>query len=112
MKRAQILLVALFLVSPALFAAAAPIASSPALPALAAPGATPIFLSGCQATVDCYCGNSVIPISCTGSFSCTVQAGSVTCDKQRYSCTMVDCNPPAGGGDRSTAAAGADRNGS
>jgi hypothetical protein len=107
MKRTRILLVALFLVSPALFAAAAP-----AVPILATPGATPIFLSSCQASVDCYCGNSVIPISCTGSVSCTAQAGSVTCDGHRYSCTMVDCNPPAGGGDRSTATAGADRNGS
>jgi hypothetical protein len=105
MKRTQILLVALFLVSPALIAA-----TVPAGPALAAPGATPIFLSSCQATTDCHCGDGVIPISCTGSVSCTVQAGSVTCDGHRVSCTSVDCNPPAGGGDRSTAAA--DRNGS
>lgn len=106
MKRAQTFLGVLFLVSPALFAATAPIASSPVLPALAAPGETPLFLSGCEATVDCYCSNSVIPVSCTGSFSCTVQAGSVTCDKQRYSCTMVDCNPPADGGDRLSTGAG------
>jgi hypothetical protein len=79
-------------------------------PALAVPGETPLFLSGCEASIDCYCGASVIPISCTGSYSCTVQAGSITCNKQRYSCTMVDCNPPAGGGDLLTP--GTDRNGS
>jgi hypothetical protein len=110
MKRPLILLSMLFLVSPTLFAATAPAASSPALPALAAPGETPIFLSSCQASVDCRCGDGVIPISCTGSVSCTVQAGSVTCDGHRLSCTSVDCNPPAGGGDLLSTGAG--RNGS
>jgi hypothetical protein len=110
MKRTLTLLGVLFLVCPVLFAATAPTASSPAGPALA-PGGTPapLFLSGCEASIDCYCGAGVIPLSCTGSYSCTVQPGSITCDKQRYSCTMVDCNPPAGG-DLLTPGAG--RNGS
>jgi len=98
-KRTLTLLGMLFLLSPVLFAATAPAASSPAVPTLAAPGETPLFLSTCQISKDCYCGSSVIPISCTGNVSCTQQAGSITCDGHRYSCLMVDCNPPAGGGD-------------
>lgn len=96
MKRTLTLLGVLFLASPAAFAATAPAISTSLAPA--APGEAPIFLSGCQISKDCVCGNSVITISCTGSISCTQGPGSITCDGHRYSCTMVDCNPQGPGG--------------
>jgi hypothetical protein len=99
MKRTLILLGALFLVSPALFAAVAPAATSPASPTTLQPATpAPLFLSSCQASTDCHCGSSIIPISCTGTISCTAGPASVTCDGHRYSCTMVDCNPQGPGG--------------
>jgi hypothetical protein len=101
MKRTLTLLGVLFLVGSAGFAVTASAASSPVNPTgltPVAPGEAPIFVSTCQISKDCLCGNSVITISCTGNVSCTQQALSITCDGHRYSCTMVDCNPQGPGG--------------
>jgi len=101
MKRTLTLLGLLLLAVAPGFAVPAPAASSPVhstnlTPAV--PGGAPIFLSTCQVSKDCLCGSSVITISCTGNVSCTRQVNSITCDGQRYSCTMVDCNPQGPGG--------------
>jgi hypothetical protein len=101
MKRMLTLLGLLLLAGAPGFAVLAPAMSAPVCStslAPAVPGEAPIFVSTCQVSKDCLCGNSVITISCTGNVSCTQQAGSITCDGHRYSCTMVDCNPQGPGG--------------
>jgi hypothetical protein len=100
MKRTLTLLGLLLLAVAPGFAVPAPATSSPVHPENLTPAGAPIFLSTCQVSKDCLCGNGFITISCTGNVSCTQQAGSITCDGQRYTCTMVDCNPQGpGGGD-------------
>lgn len=44
----------------------------------------PLLLTGCTAEKTCFGGNVV---SCTGSTSCSVDCGSVTCDGTQVECT-------------------------
>ena len=108
MKRILVLLGLLLLPAPLLVAADAQPAvpqAGPTCPAsVQAPNlpdsiTAPLVRTACSISKDCPCGQGFVTISCSGNVSCTSQAFSITCDGVRYSCTMVDCNPPAGGGD-------------
>jgi hypothetical protein len=109
MKRTLILLAALLLAVPALYAAGAPAAATAPASTLETPTAppppdlpdttpAPFFRTACSISKDCACGDGFVTISCSGTVSCTSTAFSITCDGRRYSCTMVDCNPQGGGG--------------
>lgn len=53
----------------------------------------PVFMTGCTAEKTCFGGNVV---SCTGTTSCSVGCGSVTCDGQQTECTCTaGCGTPA-----------------
>jgi hypothetical protein len=54
----------------------------------------PLFLDSCSAENDCSQTNGM-PISCTGSSSCSVQFCSVTCDGVRtYCCDISELECP------------------
>ena len=62
----------------------------------AAPNAIPpdaVALTGCTAEKTCF-GGAVV--SCSGSTSCTVDCGGVTCDSNQIECTCSSgCGTPA-----------------
>jgi hypothetical protein len=99
MKRVLGFAVLALLVALAVQAAPIPAGNTSATPLAEQLGLTtpqvgmPVFMTGCEVSLDCVCGGGTVTISCSGT-TCSVQERSVTCDGHRHPCPPIGSCPP------------------